>query len=174
MIITRTILNMSYTVFKTYSNNNPETLEFQLLCKDSDKNENITYTEHICNLSFKNTISFQHLHNQNNFTVRSVRDKTIEQIFNELDNICLTIKNHQFEITKIYDLEYSSTFENKIVKCFMLSDDKFNSKLDSISNQYLSPFYYRNPEVINYYKNERLKFQRKSKLIKLENHTNAN
>jgi len=174
MIITRTILNMSYTVIDTYKNNNPKTLEFQLICKDSDKNENITYIEQISNFSFINTINFQCLLYQNRFTVRTEREKTIKQVFDKLDNICLTLKNQQFELTKIFDLELSSTFEKNIIESFKLSDYKCNRKIHSICNEYYSSLYYRYNDIINYYKNERIKFLRKSKLIKLENYINAN
>jgi len=174
MIITRTILNMSYTVIETYINKNPKTLEFQLVYKDSDKNENISYTEHISNLSFSNTIYFQYLVYQYKFSVRSVREKTIKDVFDELDNICLTVKNHQFELTKILDLEFCSDFEKKIIESFKLSNDRCNRKIESICNKYCSPYYYSYRAIditINYYK---IKFQRKSKLLKLENYINEN
>lgn len=177
MIITRTILNMSYKIIETYNNKNPKTLEFQLLCKDSNKNENITYIEQISNLSCKNAIYFKYLLYQYKFQVRNLSEKSIKQVFDELNNICLTIKNYQFELTKILNFEFSSTFEKKIIESFKLSDDKCYSKIESICNKYCSPYYYRDNDrdiIIDYYKKERVKFQRKSKLIKLENYTNAN
>lgn len=171
MIITRTIINMSYKIIETYNNKNPKTLEFKLLCRDSDKIENITYIDKISHLSFNNTINIQHLIDQNKFSVRNARDKTNEQVFKELDNICLTIINHQFELTKVLDFEFSSDFEKKIIQSFKLSDEKFNSKIDSICNNYCKSLYYTNYYIINYYKKERMMFQIKLKLIQLKNNS---
>lgn len=174
MIITRTILNMSYKVIDRYINKKPKTIEFELLCKDSDKIENNPYIVHISNLSFKSSIYFKHLLDQNKFSVRKMRTKTIEQVFDELDNICSTIKNHQFELTKIFDLEFPSSYEKKIVKLYVSTDDIFYSQIASLSNKYYLYYLSRKDDIIEYYKNERIKFQRKSKLIKLENYTNSN
>jgi len=169
MIITRTILNMSYKIIETYKNKNPKTFEFQLLCRDSDENENITYIERFSNLSFNTNIYLQHLHDQDDFSVNDIRDKTQEQVFNELDNICYSIKNHQFEVTKLINLEFCSTFEKKIIKSFCLSDDKYLTKIDSMCNKYFTIFNFRKKEdIVDYYSNERIIFQRKSKLLTLE------
>ena len=169
MIVTRTILNMSYKIIETYKNMNPKTFEFQILCRDSDEIDNTTLTEKISNLSFQNSINFQHLIDQNDFSVKNVRKITIEQVINELDNICSTIKNHTFKLTKLLDLEFSSKFEEKIIKSFKFSDEKYYNKMNSICNQYFNIFNHRKKEdIVDYYSNERIIFQRKSKLLTLE------
>ena len=174
MIITRTILNMSYKVIDRYNNKKPKTIEFQLLCKDSDKFEDITYFEHICNFSFKSSIYFKHLLYQNKFSVRKMHTKTIEQVFNELNQICSIVTNYQFELTKLFDLEFPLSYEKKIVKCYVSSDDIFFNQIASVSNKYHFHYLRREDDIINYYIDKRLKFHRKSKMLKLENYINEN
>jgi hypothetical protein len=165
---------MSYKITETYINKKPKTLEFELISRDSDKNEDITYIVHISNLSFKSSIYFRHLLDQNKFSVRKIRTKTNKQLFNELDNLCSTIKNHQFELTKIFDLEFPSKYEKKIAQCYNSSDDKFYNQIACVSNNYYLNYLSRENDIINYYKDKRLRFLRKTKMQKIENYITAN
>jgi hypothetical protein len=165
---------MSYKIIERYNNMKPKTIEIELKYRDSDINDDIICIEHINNLSFKSSFYFKHLIDQNKFSIRKMRTKTIQQVLNELDNLCLTIKNHQFELTKLFDFEFTSSYEKKIVNSFLLSDDIFYSKIDSVTNRYYGFYLSRKDDIINYYNNKRLKFQRKSKMLKIENYIHEN